>query len=151
MKNLIIYTFFFTLLLGACKSKKDIVQATSTNTEEIIVNEPPTPKANFRPGMGGGNIDDIIAQLGLSEEKAASFKAIADEYQKKRMVLKGQAKDNPQGMVEKMRNMRDAQEEDVKGLLSKKEWTKYKEIISSQVRNRKPNGGGGIEGPKGGK
>jgi hypothetical protein len=149
MKNLVIYTFLLVFLTSSCKSKKDVAELTPEKTGQMTVTDNTPPKAKFRPGMGSGNIDDMIAQLGLSEEKAASFKAIADKYQQKRMVLKDQAKEDPQGMVQKMRNMRDAEDEEVQNLLSKKEWTKYQEILSSRSRNRKGKGGG-TNGPRGG-
>lgn len=71
-------------------------------------------------------------QLGLNSKKAEALLAIEKKYQKKRMELKESGEKDNQVLFAGIKSLMSQQDDEIKELLSNKEYTKYLELKNSK-------------------
>lgn len=129
---------FLSILLAAAFFSAGCGTAQNATSENNT-----TVENRQRPGARGGNqaarLDAEIAELGLSDDQAKSYREINERYQEKRRALRQNAGGDRQKMMAEGGKLRAAQEREVFEVLDDAQREKYNAMIEqrkSEMRDR---------------
>lgn len=137
MKN-ILALVIFSFLMASCGTKKEMVAETPTVEEA-----PPAPQP--RDGKGKRprvDLDELIAQLGLSEAQEEAFIAMWNKTTDDMMNAREEHAGNRDALRSKMKAVRDERLAGLKNILTDAQLTRYYQIMDE---NRKKMGGAPIK------
>ena len=86
----------------------------------------------YRMGKGGG--EKIKEKLGLTDDQATKFKAIADTYRGKMKAIKTDAASatDKKATKQKVQELRASEQAEIKALLTPDQYTKYQAMIEAR-------------------
>lgn len=135
MKN-ILALLFIGLMICSCGSTKEAVVE---EAPPVAVGET-EPKPRQRDGKKPRiDVDDLIAQLGLTEEQEPAFLEMWYGAQDKLMAIREEHRGNRSAMREAMKALREERNTQLETILTEDQLTKYYEILDA---NRRKMGGG---------
>lgn len=142
------------MLTTACNSTKDTTAAATT--QPAVTAEPAARTAGPRAGQGGGQgrggrgggqgqaqMEELVASLGLNQDQKEEFEAINTKYQKQMRSMREEANGDFASMRGKMQEMRAAQNNEIKEILTAEQITKYEKFLEERRGNRQGGRGRG--------
>ncbi len=144
--------YTFPLLLAviftfACNSSKQSTTTTATTTAEAT---PPTNPRQAGPrgggargGQGQEQLQALIAELGLNEDQKEEWQAINQKYRGQMRTMREEANGDFASMRGKMQELRAAQNEEIKAILTDEQFEKYQKFMAERRSNRRGRGQGG--------
>lgn len=143
------YTFLLLLTIPftfACNSSKQTTTTAATPTAEAT---PPTnprqagPRDGQRGGQGQEQLQALIAELGLNEDQKEEWQAINQKYRGQMRTMREEANGDFSSMRGKMQELRAAQNEEIKAILTDEQYQKYEKFMAERRSNRRGRGPGG--------
>ena len=145
------YTFLVLLTIAfafACNSSK---QSTSTATTSAAAEAaPPTNPRQAGPrgggqrgGQGQEQLQALMAELGLNEDQKEEWQAINQKYRGQMRAMREEANGDFASMRGKMQELRTAQNEEIKAILTDEQYQKYEKFMAERRSNRRGRGQGG--------
>ncbi len=132
--------FSCSLFSASCGTAQ---KATTEVAPAPAVEERQRPANRGERGDRGGNLDAEIAELGLSEAEAKTYKEINERYRKQLGELRRNSGGDRQKMAAEGGKIRAAQEREIIEMLSDAQREKYNAILEkrkTQMRNRQRGG-----------
>jgi Spy/CpxP family protein refolding chaperone len=131
------FTLLAILALGGLTAFGTLAQAQdSTNT-------PPSGARQRPPGGPGARMGKLAQDLGLSEDQKEKFGPILKEQAEQMKALREDTSLTQEDKKAKMKTLREATAEKIKGILTPEQFTKFQEL---QKQRRGPGGMGGPGG-----
>lgn len=143
MKKLSFLTLCLFFMLGmSCNAGKETTTAAAAQPAPAA--QPEGRQAGPRGQGGGGQaqMEQLVADLGLNEDQKVEFEAINAKYRKEMQAMREQANGDFASMRPKMQEMRTAQNEEIKQILTEEQFAKYEKIQADRMQNRQGGGGG---------
>ena len=145
------YTFLVLLTIAfafACNSSK---QSTTTVTPTATAEATPPTNARQAGPRGGGprggqgqeQMQALIAELGLNEDQQEEWQAINQKYRGQMRAMREEANGDFASMRGKMQELRAAQNEEIKAILTDEQYQKYEKFVAERRSNRRGRGPGG--------
>lgn len=138
---------FSTALLFSCNKKStEATTAASTASQNTSTtartggNRGDRPRGNRGGGDQAARAEAMYAALNLSEPQLVKVKAIGQKYQDQMQALRQSG--SREGMREKMQALRTAQNNELKGVMTTEQFTKYLKMMEEGRGGR----GGGQRG-----
>lgn len=133
MKN-ILALLFIGLMICSCGSTKEVVEET---TPEVVEEVEPKPRGHEgrKPRV---DVDDLVAQLGLSEEQETEFLEMWYGSQDKLRAIREEHRGDRSTMREEMKALREKRNTELETILTEAQLKKYYEILDA---NRRKMGG----------
>jgi len=136
MKNILVL-IIFSFLIASCGTKKEMVVETP-----VVEEAPPEPQLRDRKNKPRVDLDQLIAQLGLSEAQEEEFTYMWNKTADDMINAREKNAGNRDAMRTNMMAIRDERQAGVKGILTAAQLTKYYEIMDE---SRKKMGGAPIK------
>ena len=144
------YTFLLLLVITfafACNSSKQSTTTAATSTAEAT---PPTNPRQAGPrgggargGQGQEQLQALITELGLNEDQKEEWQAINQKYRGQMRAMREEANGDFSSMRGKMQELRAAQNEEIKAILTDEQYQKYEKFVAERRSNRRGRGPGG--------
>lgn len=138
-----------TALIFSCNKKStEATTAASTASQNTSATARTGGDRGDRPrGQRGGDqaarAEAMYAALNLSEPQLVKVKAIGQKYQEQMQALRQSG--SREGMREKMQALRTSQNEELKGVMTTEQFTKYLKMME-EARGKRGGRGGGQRG-----
>lgn len=145
------YTFLVLLTITftfACNSSKQST-TTATTTDTAAAAPPTNPRqagprgGGQRGGQGQEQLQALIAELGLNEDQKEEWQAINQKYRGQMRAMREEANGDFASMRGKMQELRAAQNEEIKAILTDEQFQKYEQFMAERRSNRRGRGAGG--------
>lgn len=129
------------MLTTACNSTKDTTTATTATAQPAVNPATAERPAGPRGRQGGGargqaQMQELVASLGLNQDQEEEFKAINAKYQKQMQAMREEANGDFASMRGKMQELRTAQNDEIKEILTAEQITKYEKFLAERRNNR---------------
>ena len=148
------FLFFAVGMLFSCNKKSaDATVAEAVPTETTATNQGRGQgrRGQRDPEAQKKRLQEMYAELNLSEAQIVKVEEIAAKYQAKRRALRESSNGDRAAMRSEMQKQREAQNAELSGVMTKEQFAKYLEIQKAQRRGRGGRGGGAPPGGRGGK
>lgn len=140
MKNIILLSaILMGMLLSSCGGTKNIVEETPPAVEEEMVAQSTKAKKPKKRDRRGPGMDELFAELNMTDEQIAKYKKIDEKYRTKmRATMNG----NDRGaMATKIKALQEERTEEVKGILSAEQFQQYLKWKEMSAMSRRASGG----------
>lgn len=144
------YTFLLLLTITfafACNSSKQTTAPAATTAVEAT---PPTSPRQAGPrgggqrgGQGQEQIEALMAELGLNEDQKEEWQSINAKYREQMRAMREEANGDFASMRGKMQELRTAQNEEIKEILTAEQFQKYEKFVAERRSNRRGRRPGG--------
>lgn len=130
------------MLTTACNSTKDTTSAATSTAQPAAATaatERPAGPRGARQGGGArgqAQMEELVASLGLNQDQEEEFKAINTKYQQQMRAMRDEANGDFASMRGKMQELRAAQNQEIKEILTAEQITKYEKFLAERRNNR---------------
>lgn len=137
------------MLTTACNSTIDTTTAATSTAQPAATTaaaeRPAGPRGNRQGGgaRGQAQMAELVASLGLNQDQEEEFKAINTKYQQQMRAMREEANGDFSSMRGKMQELRTAQNEEIKEILTAEQITKYEKFLAERRNNRQGRRGPG--------
>ena len=143
-------TFLLLLAVGfafSCNAGKQTTATTAAPTAEAA---PPANPRQAGPRGGGQRgaqaqeeFQALVAELGLNEDQKEEWQSINAKYRQQMRTMREEANGDFASMRGKMQEMRAAQNDEIKQILTEEQFQKYEKFMEERRANRQGRRGGG--------
>ncbi len=124
------------LTFAQCSSSQKSTKTDTAVQEEPVQEETQANVERQRGGRGVANLDELFAALEMNEEQKEKFQEIQSKYRGQMRTAREDAAGDFTIMREKMGKIRDAQNAEIKEILSEDQFEKYEKILAERRAQR---------------
>lgn len=148
MKRLTFFVFLAISFAFACNSSKQTTATTTaTNAAQAPPADAPRPGGPRGDGQRGAQAQEefqaLVAELGLNEDQKEEWQSINTKYRQQMRGMREEANGDFASMRGKMQEMRAAQTEEIKAILTADQFSKYQKFMEERRANRQGRRRGG--------